>query len=92
MSGEHHSVTDPCGSFGPDQRWAVVWFFCILFIGIGAVRLLRDTDNYNYKTNGEFYDYSKYRSNTVSKSHIPSEVSDDRMHGGYGDAVKKLGS
>ncbi len=91
MSGHpSHNQKDPCGDFGPDQRWAVVWFFAILIIGLTAVVKLRDTDAYNYATNGEFFDYAKYRSNRVSQTYMASEGVDERAHGDLATAVNNL--
>ena len=93
MSGSGHSenLKDPCGDFGPDQRYAVVWFFAVIIIGLAAVFTFRNTDAYNYATNGEFYDYAKFRANRVSQTHIASDGVDERSNGNLSHAVNALG-
>ncbi|MBP9837648.1 MAG: hypothetical protein KBC84_02940 [Proteobacteria bacterium] len=81
---------DPCGDFGPDQKWAVVWFFAVVLIGIFAVTVLRNTDYYNYTHNGEFYDYEAYKSNRLSATSIASENVDERAHKSLSEVTKNL--
>jgi len=91
MSGHAHNQKDPCADFGPDQRYAVVWFFAVVIIGLFAVFTFRNTDAYNYATNGEFYDYAKFRANRVGQTHIASEGADERANGNLAHAASELG-
>jgi len=69
---------DPCGNFGPDQRWAVVWFIAIIFIGSGLTYTLSRIDRKNFDSKGVYLDYDKYRENRVSGTSIGSERTDSR--------------
>lgn len=82
--------SDPCGSFGATQFWAMVWFFSVVAIGAGLAYTLCNTDYYNYATNGEFFDYAAYRDNRSSQTHIPTLADDRRMHGDLGTALERL--
>ena len=74
------ALQDPCGEFGPTQRWALVWFFSVIVLGVAVVCTLRFTDYYNYINNGEFFDYNAYYENRASQTHIPTMADDSRMH------------
>ena len=69
---------DPCGSFGADQRWAVVWFLSVIVVGSCLTYTLSRIDRYNFDTKGVYLDYDKYRENRVSSTSIGSERSDSR--------------
>ncbi len=73
--------TDPCASWGIDQKLAVVWFVIIIAIGVGLTTALKNTDSYNYNHNGEFFDYKAYKENRLSQSSIPSDDIDKRAQG-----------
>lgn len=90
MSDSHENIENPCGEFGPTQKWAVVWFFSVILIGIGAVYTLRNTDYYNYKTNGEFFNYSAYRENRSAATSIASDSIDPRSHADLASARGEL--
>lgn len=89
MSGEHATSEhyDPCGEFGPTQRWATIWFFAVIAIAVGAIYTLRNTDYYNYRTNGEFFNYDSYRQNRFGQNGIRSDSLDARADGRYGRAA-----
>lgn len=77
---ENNNV-DPCGSWGIDQKLAVVWFFIVIAIGVGLTTALKNTDEYNYSHNGEFFDYKAYKENRLSQSSIASDNIDKRTQG-----------
>lgn len=85
-----HDVEDGCGGFGPNQQWAVVWFFAIIAIGTGLFLTLRDTDAYNYANNGEFFNLQSYRDNRLSSTLVHGDNVDERQHGDLNSAVAKL--
>lgn len=72
---------NPCGSWGTDQSLAVVWFVAIIVIGVGLTIALRNTDLYNYNTNGEFFDYDAYKENRRAQTLIASDNIDKRSQG-----------
>jgi len=90
LMSETSSHLDACGEYGPTQRWAVVWFFSVIIIGLTAVAVLRNTDYFNYTSNGEFFDYAAYRSNKVGSLYIGSEEVDSRAHGDYASVTQSL--
>ena len=92
MSNSSAPLKDACGDYGPNQRWAAVWFFGVLIIGLIAISTLRNTDFYNYSTNGEFYDYAAYRSNKVGALYIGSDAVDERAHGDLASVTAALAS
>jgi len=69
---------DPCGTVGPTQRWAFVWFFSVIAIGSSLVFGLSRIDRFNYDTKGVYLDYDKYRENRKAIVSIPSERVDKR--------------
>lgn len=83
---------DPCGSFGPDQRWATVWFFAAIFIGAALTVTLAKTDAYNYLTNGEYFDYDRWGANRRGQTGIGSDTHDPREDGRYETAAKRAAS
>lgn len=77
--GQHtNDIDDPCADFGPDQRWAVVWFISVIVIGVAATYGLSKVDRFNYDTKGRFLDNEKYRQNRLATTSIGSESIDPR--------------
>ena len=89
---EHVIVQDPCGDVGPTQRWAIVWFFAVLLFGLGLVFTLRNTDHYNYMTNGEFFDYNAYGENRFTSAKMHGDSPDERSQGDYATAARRAAS
>ena len=81
MSAEHSSVSNPCGEFGPTQRWALVWFFGAIIIGTTFAYVMAFTDFYNYSVNGEFFKYDSYSANRFGQNGIQSDSLDPRSDG-----------
>ena len=71
---------DPCGEFGPVQRWALVWFVLAIAVGITMTIVLSRVDRFNYDTKGVYLDYNKYRENRLSTTTIGSERNDPRAN------------
>lgn len=89
--------TDPCGKWGKDQRWALVWFFSvIIFASVLTVTLSR-IDSWMYYNDDQvnivgvkLLDDEKYYDNRKASFSIPSERSDKRARGSYNKAVTSL--
>lgn len=78
---------DPCGSFEAPQKFALVWFFCILAGGIALTLGLAQLDRGMYDSNGEWIDYWQYRENRNAFTRVPSENIDPRALGSYSTAA-----
>ena len=87
---EHAAAADPCGDYGPTQRWATVWFFAVLAIGMVAVFIFRNTDYFMYHTNAEFYNYSAFQEARQAQYNIRSDSVDERSQGDYATAVQHI--
>jgi hypothetical protein len=87
---EHSSVTDPCGEYGPTQRWAIVWFFSVIALGLALIYTFRNTDAYMFHSNAEFFHYDTYRESRVAQASIGSDTVDERSRGDYVTAVSSL--
>ncbi|MBL7662044.1 hypothetical protein JNK13_04745 [bacterium] len=77
---ENISIEDPCGEFGPTQRWALVWFVAVLAIGSFATYTFSQTDRWMYDNNAEFLDYQAYRENRNAIYSLAAERVDERAH------------
>lgn len=80
-SSDKNLTEDPCGEFGPTQKWAVVWFLSILVIGSIAVWQFSKIDRRMYDSNAEFFDYGAYRENRLSQASLRGDSVDPRSHG-----------
>lgn len=94
LSTDHsHSSADhrdPCGDFGPTQRWALVWFCAVIAIGASVSYTLCQIDSTMYATNAEFFDYAKYKDNRYSAIRIKGDGYDERAHATVTDAKRAL--
>lgn len=72
---------DPCGEIGPVQRWAFVWFFSVIAIGLTLAYVLCGIDRRLYATNAGFLDYVSYRDNRRAATSIASDGVDERALG-----------
>ena len=88
---------DPCGSFGPDQKWAVVWFFSVIIGGAIFTSQLARIDEWMYRSNGEvrvfnarLIDFDVARENRRAATGIASERNDPRADGSFGRARASL--
>jgi hypothetical protein len=72
------AAVDPCGEFGPTQKWALVWFLGVLVLGTMFVNFLMRTDRHMYRTGGDPLDYAAYTENRVAQYTIPRDVIDER--------------
>lgn len=81
---------DPCGEFGPTQRWALVWFISVIAIGIAVSYTLCQIDARMYATNAEFFDYFKYKDNRYSAIRIEGDGFDERAHATVVDVKRTL--
>ena len=91
-SEQQGTVVDPCAEFGPDQRWAVVWFVLILIGGVTFVRVLSHIDEWMYAHNAEFLDYDAYADNRFSHTSIRSAPMDPRARGDLQTAYDRTGT
>jgi len=87
---ETKDVDDPCGSFGPVQRNAYIWFFSIMLLGSLLTYFLAGIDRRMFDTNGEHLDLAAYRQNRAAHSGIASEVVDVRQRATLTTAQKRL--
>ncbi|MFN8388660.1 MAG: hypothetical protein U0136_00045 [Bdellovibrionota bacterium] len=87
---EHSAVDDPCGSYGPTQRWAIVWFFAVILIGISAAFTFKNTDSYMYATGAENFDYKTYRETRLAQTSQVNDNVDERAQGDYATAVQRV--
>ena len=88
-ASSNEQVVDPCGEFGPTQKWAVVWFFSVIIIGATAVYHLSKVDRMMYDTNAEFFDYGAYRENRKAQSSLRGDSFDPRSHGDLNSVLKR---
>ena len=72
---------NPCGSFGPTQFWAYVWFVSVLVVGCAMTFVFATIDREMYDTGADPLDYNAYQENRAALSSIPSERNDPRSHG-----------
>ncbi len=89
MGQNINNTEDPCGEFGPDQRWAVAWFVSVIIIGTAATYGLSRVDRFNYDTKGIFIDNEKYRQNRLATTSIGSETRDPRASSLLKDRLPK---
>ncbi len=82
MASDVSNPEDPCGDFGPDQKWAVVWLVLVLILGTFGVYKASRLDEWMYTHNAQFLDYDKYEENRKSASSIPMGEVDPRAKGG----------
>ncbi len=78
MSSSVSNSGDPCGSFGPDQKRAVVWFFAMIIGGTCLVYKLSAIDLWMYTTGGDLINNKDYRENRLAATSIGSERIDPR--------------
>ncbi|MCB0346066.1 MAG: hypothetical protein KDD66_13175 [Bdellovibrionales bacterium] len=90
MSKHAESAGDPCGDFGPTQKYALVWFFCVILGGVLLTMKLASIDSWMYANNGEFLDYQQYRENRRALTTIPSERVDPRQMGSIVTAEERI--
>lgn len=84
------TVQDPCAEFGPNQRWALVWFLAIVFGGIVLVTQFARMDSWMWENNADFMDWKAYKENRIAHTTIPSERTDHRSAGDYSTAAGDL--
>lgn len=82
-------VADPCGEFGPTQKWAVVWFCSVIVLGAVFIWNLSKIDRMMYDTNAEFYDYGAYRENRQAQASLRGDSFDPRSHGDLASVLKR---
>ena len=78
MTSSNSNSGDPCGGFGPDQKWATVWFFIMLIGGSCLVYKLSSIDHWMYTTGGDLLNYTDYTENRLAATSIGSERIDPR--------------
>ncbi len=83
---------DPCGEFGPTQRWALVWFFGAIAIGAFLTVKLATFDRGYYDSDGYVLDYDVYAENRGAFTSVGTERVDPRARGSYGAAAKRAAS
>lgn len=81
---------DPCGDFGPDQKWAVVWLVLVLILGSFGVYQASNLDEWMYQNNAQVLDYEKYDENRSSASNLPMGDLDPRAKGGLNVARSRI--
>ncbi len=88
---------DPCGAWGKDQRWALVWFVSVIIFGAVLTCTLSRIDSWMYHNDDlvdiagvKLLDNDKYRDNRKASFSIPSERSDMRARGSYTRAINEL--
>jgi hypothetical protein len=88
---------DPCGSWGKDQKWALVWFVSVIIFGTFLTCTLSKIDSWMFYNDDlvdvagvKLIDNDKYRDNRKASFSIPSERSDMRARGSYTRAVDTL--
>lgn len=81
---------DPCGSDGPTQWWALVWFMVALVGGMYLTYRLAVLDHWMYTHDAEVLDYEAYSENRKAFSSVPSEITDTRMRGDLHTAQKNV--
>lgn len=90
MTEHNEHSNDPCGSSGPDQRWAYIWFVGVLLIAIPLTLQLASIDRWMYDNNGEMLNYKSYRENRTAQTSLKSESIDIRQDGELTAAEAKL--
>lgn len=86
----HDTQDDPCAEFGPTQRWAVVWFFSVIALGLFMTYRLSNLDRWMYDNNAETFNTESIRENRLAFTSVRSEQSDPRQQGDYFSALGKL--
>lgn len=88
---------DPCGSWGKDQKWAVIWFVSVIVFGTVLTCTLARIDSWMYHNDDtveiagvKLIDNEKFRDNRKATFGIASERSDLRARGSYSHAVNEL--
>jgi hypothetical protein len=91
------SEKNPCGTWGKDQKWSLVWFVSAIVFGTVLTCSLSKIDSWMYYNDDlvevagiKLIDNDKYRENRRASFSIPSERSDMRAHGSYKNAIRKL--
>lgn len=90
MAKQEVKIPDPCGSFGPTQWWAVVWFLAVMIIGSKLTIFLAKSDHWMYEHNGEFLDYRAYHENRRATTSLGVEQVDERAHADYVSTMNYL--
>ena len=80
---------DPCGGFGPDQRWALVWFVAVLIGGITLTSQLARIDSWMWTNNAQVLDYRQYAENRETFTSLGTERVDPRARGSYSTAASE---
>ena len=90
MKNQSEQLKDPCGEFGPAQKWAVVWFIAVIIFGSVMTYQLSKIDSHLYHTNAEYLNMADYKENRLSQTTIASERFDPRAHGDYSSMKEAL--
>lgn len=69
------------GPWGPDQSWAVVWFFAVILLGTSMTFLFNSIDFYMYTNNAQVLDFQKYAENRRAFTNIGTDSLDPRSNG-----------
>ena len=80
---------DPCGDFGPTQRWALVWFCAVLIGGSLFTYKLASTDRWMYDNNAQYLEMDSYKENRTAATTIIRDAGDSRAQGSYGVAKQR---
>lgn len=81
MSDHSQSNEDPCAINTPERRWAFLWAFGAIIIGVLLTCKLSEIDSYLYSKKGDvLIDYDAYRDNRTTFSSLPSESVDQRRY------------
>jgi len=91
------SEVDPCGDWGKDQKWSLIWFGSAIAFASLLTFSLSKIDSWMYYNDDlvevagiKLPDNDKYKENRTSSFSIPSERSDLRARGSYSKAIKDL--
>ncbi len=87
---DNSSKADPCGSFGPVQKKAVLWSVCAIIAGTIFCARFMGLDRWMYDNDADILDYTAYDENRTAQTELGSERLDSRQAGGLSDAVKRL--
>jgi hypothetical protein len=69
------------GPWGPNQSWAVVWFFAVILLGTSMTFLFSSIDFYMYTNNAQVLDFQKYGENRRAFSSMSNDSLDPRSNG-----------
>ena len=83
-------IENPCGTFGPDQRSALVWFLVVVIGGFCFVSYLCRVDAWMWINNAEVLNYTDYRHNRVASTTVGAERKDPRTFGDLGSQRARI--